>query len=203
VQKQGSGDALVRSPLVSVSAGVSTPRSGSVSGAHDSLAARATVRCTFSGRRAVVSARRPEPTLVGCQGALVLRLRRPTQRIVHLPARSPRVRTRLNSATSPPRRRQLNPDAYLNDDVKLSIAKRARARDRATLLSTTTPRLGSLQQQPDQVSKFLHHPRVRSATCCQPNSGPTNRRRGSALTGSGRDPVSADPLRRFVGPEFG
>ena len=57
----------------------------------------------------------------------------------------------------------LNPDEYLNGDLKLSVAKRAPARDRAALRRTATSRLRSLQQQPDRVKKFFHHPRVRYA----------------------------------------
>ena len=58
---------------------------------------------------------------------------------------------------------ELNPDEYLNGDLKLSVAKRAPARDRAALLRTATSRLRSLQQQPERVKKFFHHPRVRYA----------------------------------------
>ena len=58
---------------------------------------------------------------------------------------------------------ELNPDEYLNGDLKLSVAKRAPARDRAALLRTATSRLRSLQQQPDRIKKFFHHPRVRYA----------------------------------------
>jgi len=46
---------------------------------------------------------------------------------------------------------ELNPDEYLNGDLKLSVAKRVSARDRAALLSTATARLRSLQQQPERV----------------------------------------------------
>ena len=58
---------------------------------------------------------------------------------------------------------ELNPDEYLNGDLKLSVAKRAPARDRDALLRTATTRLRSLQRRPDQVKKFFHHPRVRYA----------------------------------------
>jgi len=57
----------------------------------------------------------------------------------------------------------LNPDEYLNGDLKLSVARRAPARDRAALLRTATSRLRSLQRRPDRVKKFFHHPRVRYA----------------------------------------
>lgn len=58
---------------------------------------------------------------------------------------------------------ELNPDEYLNGDLKLSVAKRAPARDRDTLLRTATARLRSLQRRPDRVKKFFHHPRVQYA----------------------------------------
>ena len=57
----------------------------------------------------------------------------------------------------------LNQDEYLNGDLKLSVARRAPARDRAALLRTATSRLRSLQRRPDRVEKFFHHPRVRYA----------------------------------------
>ena len=58
---------------------------------------------------------------------------------------------------------ELNPDEYLNGDLKLSVAKRAPARDRDSLLRTATSRLRSLQRQPERVKKFFHHPRVQYA----------------------------------------
>lgn len=58
---------------------------------------------------------------------------------------------------------ELNPDEYLNGDLKLSVAKRAPARTREELLRTATSRLRSLQQRPEQVKKFFHHPRVQYA----------------------------------------
>lgn len=58
---------------------------------------------------------------------------------------------------------ELNPDEYLNGDLKLSVAKRAPARDRESLLRTATSRLRSLQRRPDRVKHFFQHPRVRYA----------------------------------------
>ncbi len=58
---------------------------------------------------------------------------------------------------------ELNPDEYLNGDLKLSVAKRAPARDRDSLLRTATSRLRSLQRQPEKVKKFFHHRRVQYA----------------------------------------
>jgi transposase len=63
----------------------------------------------------------------------------------------------------PPYAPELNPDEYLNGDLKLSVAKRAPARHRADLLRTATSRLRSLQRRPAQVQKFFQHPRVRYA----------------------------------------
>ncbi len=58
---------------------------------------------------------------------------------------------------------ELNPDEYLNGDLKMQVAKRAPARDRAGLERTATARLRSLQRQPAQVQKFFHHRHVRYA----------------------------------------
>ena len=58
---------------------------------------------------------------------------------------------------------ELNPDEYLNGDLKLSVAKRAPARSREDRLRTATSRLRSLQRRPAQVRKFFQHPRVRYA----------------------------------------
>ena len=58
---------------------------------------------------------------------------------------------------------ELNPDEYLNGDLKLSVARRAPARDRASLLRTATSRLRSLQRRPAHVKRFFHDPRVRYA----------------------------------------
>lgn len=63
----------------------------------------------------------------------------------------------------PPYAPELNPDEYLNGDLKLSVAKRAPARNRDDLLRTATSRLRSLQRCPAQVKKFFHHPRVQYA----------------------------------------
>lgn len=44
---------------------------------------------------------------------------------------------------------ELNPDEYLNCDLKMSVAQQAPARDRNSLLHTATSRLRSLQQRPE------------------------------------------------------
>lgn len=58
---------------------------------------------------------------------------------------------------------ELNPDEYLNGDLKLSVAKRAPARSRDALKQTATSRLRSLQRRPESVKRFFHHPHVRYA----------------------------------------
>lgn len=58
---------------------------------------------------------------------------------------------------------ELNPDEYLNGDLKSSVAQRAPARNRDALLGTATARLRSLQRRPECVKKFFPHPRVRYA----------------------------------------
>jgi transposase len=63
----------------------------------------------------------------------------------------------------PPYSPELNPDEYLNGDLKAQVARRAPARDRETLERTATSRLRSLQRRPEAVKRFFHHPRVRYA----------------------------------------
>jgi transposase len=48
----------------------------------------------------------------------------------------------------PPYAPELNPDEYLNGDLKVQVAQRAPARDRAELETTATRRLRSLQRRP-------------------------------------------------------
>ena len=52
----------------------------------------------------------------------------------------------------------LNPDEYLTGDLEMSVAKRAPAWDRDSLLRTATSRPRSRQQRPDQVKTFFQHP---------------------------------------------
>lgn len=63
----------------------------------------------------------------------------------------------------PPYAPELNPDEYLNGDLKLSVAKRAPARQREELQRTATSRLRSLQRRPECVKNFFRHPRVQYA----------------------------------------
>lgn len=58
---------------------------------------------------------------------------------------------------------ELNPDEYLNGDLKVQVAQRVPARDRMALERTATGRLRSLQRRPAQVQKFFRHPRVQYA----------------------------------------
>ena len=63
----------------------------------------------------------------------------------------------------PPYAPEHKPDEYLNGDLKMQVAQRAPARDRAELEKTATRRLRSLQRRPECVKRFFHHPRVRYA----------------------------------------
>lgn len=63
----------------------------------------------------------------------------------------------------PPYAPELNPDEYLNGDLKVQVARRVPAREREQLKRTATARLRSLQRRPAQVRKFFQHPRVRYA----------------------------------------
>lgn len=63
----------------------------------------------------------------------------------------------------PPYAPELNPDEYLNGDLKVQVARRVPARDRAELKRTATSHLRSLQRRPARVRQFFQHPRVRYA----------------------------------------
>lgn len=63
----------------------------------------------------------------------------------------------------PPYAPELNPDEYLNGDLKVQIARRVPARDRDELKRTATAHLRSLQRRPARVRRFFEHPRVRYA----------------------------------------
>jgi transposase len=60
----------------------------------------------------------------------------------------------------PPYAPELNPDEYLNNDLKLSVSKRVPARTKAELTRTAKSRLRSLQRRPAHVRRFFNHPRV-------------------------------------------
>ena len=63
----------------------------------------------------------------------------------------------------PPYAPELNPDEYLNGDLKVQVARRVPARQRDELKRTATAHLRSLQRRPARVQKFFQHPRVRYA----------------------------------------
>jgi transposase len=63
----------------------------------------------------------------------------------------------------PPYAPQLNPDEYLNGDLKGQVARRAPSRNRGELERTATRRLRSLQRRPECVKGFFHHPRLQYA----------------------------------------
>lgn len=63
----------------------------------------------------------------------------------------------------PPYAPELNPDEYLNGDLKLGVAKRVPARSRPELLQAATSHLRMLQRRPARVRRFFEHPRVQYA----------------------------------------
>ena len=60
----------------------------------------------------------------------------------------------------PPYAPELNPDEYLNGDLKLGVAARAPARTKPDLLTAARSHLRTLQRRPDRVRRFFHHPRI-------------------------------------------
>ncbi len=61
----------------------------------------------------------------------------------------------------PPYSLELNPDEYLNGDLKAQVTRCAPSLDRDTLERSATSRLCSLQRHPKAVKRFFHHPHVR------------------------------------------
>ena len=60
----------------------------------------------------------------------------------------------------PPYAPELNPDEYLNGDLKLGVAKRAPARTKPELFNVARSHLRMLQHRPARVRRFFEHPRV-------------------------------------------
>ena len=60
----------------------------------------------------------------------------------------------------PPYAPELNPDEYLNGDLKLGVAARAPARTKPELTKAARSHLRTLQRRPARVRRFFHHPRV-------------------------------------------
>jgi transposase len=69
-------------------------------------------------------------------------------------------RDRIEVFYLPPYAPELNPDEYLNNDLKQGVAKRASARTKADLMKTAKSHLKSLQRRPERVQRFFRHPRV-------------------------------------------
>src|SRR5665213_1432228 len=60
----------------------------------------------------------------------------------------------------PPYAPELNPDEYLNGDLKLGVAKRAPARTKPELSTVARSHFRMLQRRPSRVRRFFEHPRV-------------------------------------------
>src|SRR6266540_3245230 len=60
----------------------------------------------------------------------------------------------------PPYAPELNPDEYLNGDLKLAVAARTPARTKPELTQVAKSHLRSLQRRPARVRRFFEHPRV-------------------------------------------
>lgn len=60
----------------------------------------------------------------------------------------------------PPYAPELNPDEYLNGDLKLGVAKRAPARTKPELSIVARSHFRMLQRRPARVRRFFEHPRV-------------------------------------------
>jgi transposase len=69
-------------------------------------------------------------------------------------------RERIEVFYLPPYAPELNPDEYLNNDLKQGVAKRAPARTKSDLMKTAKSHLKSLQRCPGRVQRFFRHPRV-------------------------------------------
>lgn len=60
----------------------------------------------------------------------------------------------------PPYAPELNPDEYLNGDLKLAIAARVPARTKPELTKAARSHLRTLQHRPARVRRFFQHPRI-------------------------------------------
>ena len=63
----------------------------------------------------------------------------------------------------PPYAPELNPDEYLNGDLKLGVATTIPARTRPELLRVGRSHLRMLQRRPHRVRSFFHNPRIKYA----------------------------------------
>jgi transposase len=71
----------------------------------------------------------------------------------------PRLRLFFLPGYSP----DLNPDEFLNQDVKTNAVGRKRPRDKTELVSNVRRHLWSTQRRPDKVRRYFRHPSVRYA----------------------------------------
>lgn len=60
----------------------------------------------------------------------------------------------------PPYAPELNPDEYLNGDLKLAVAARVPARTKPELTTAARSHLRTLQRRPARVRRFFQHPRI-------------------------------------------
>jgi len=58
---------------------------------------------------------------------------------------------------------ELNPDEYLNGDLKAGVHAKPPTRDTATLKKTVRAHMRMLQQSPTRVSHYFRHPKIRYA----------------------------------------
>lgn len=72
-------------------------------------------------------------------------------------------RQRLAVFYLPPYAPELNPDEYLNGDLKLGVAAKAPARTKPALLTAARSHLRMLQHRPQRVRRFFEHPRIKYA----------------------------------------
>jgi transposase len=63
----------------------------------------------------------------------------------------------------PPYAPELNPDEYLNGDLKLAVAARVPARTKPELTQAARSHLRLLQRRPARVRRFFQHPRINYA----------------------------------------
>ena len=70
-----------------------------------------------------------------------------TIRLIYLPGYSP----------------ELNPDEYLNQDVKINAVGRRRPRDQPDMMAQVRPNLRRTQRQPAVVQRYFNHPDVQYA----------------------------------------
>ncbi len=72
----------------------------------------------------------------------------------------PRLRLFFLPGYSP----DLNPDEFLNQDVKTNAVGRQRPHDKDELMTNVRRYLWSTQRRPTKVRRYFHHPSVRYAS---------------------------------------